>query len=237
MDRDSISSDKRMIETVRALSEKTNQYIMHDPVRQEGWVLGQRGDLPLCFPLEGHVMTFGRSGAGKGTSVAIPNLLQHRGSVVSFEVGGATFRETWGFRKFGLKQKVRVIDPYGITGYPSDRVNLLAEIRKTRSKGDALFVSAAKQATLALFEDVDSGGNDTTFQKSAIDIIVGHIVFMCGDDSDLTDDQLTLTYLQDALTDFGKGTPFDLAQKMNERVEQTRSKSPQEQFVTSVQTH
>ncbi len=92
---------------------------------EEGWVIGARGHQLLRLPTDSHMITMGKTRSGKGTCVAIPNLLTHEGSVFSVEIGGATFNETVNFRRHVLKQDVHVIDPMGQTGEASASINLL----------------------------------------------------------------------------------------------------------------
>lgn len=91
----------------------------------EGWVIGVRGEKLLRFPTDKHMVTIASTGGGKGTSVAIPNLLTHEGSIFSIEIGGATYRETWRFRKHVLEQEIHVIDPFQCTSEKSASINLL----------------------------------------------------------------------------------------------------------------
>lgn len=56
-----------------------------------GWVIGARGGGVMRLETDSHLATIGKTGAGKGTAVAIPNLLTHEGSVLSIEIGGAHY--------------------------------------------------------------------------------------------------------------------------------------------------
>lgn len=67
-----------------------------------------------------HLITIAPTGAGKGVSVVIPNLLAHRGSVVATDVKGELWRITAEHRRKRLGQhQVLRLDPFGVCG-PAD---------------------------------------------------------------------------------------------------------------------
>ena len=74
------------------------------------------------------MISIANTGGGKGVSAAIPNLLLHEGSVLSVEIGGATYKETVNYRRVAMQQNIPLIDPFGATGEPSAHINLLDTI-------------------------------------------------------------------------------------------------------------
>lgn len=111
---------------------KKNELIGH-----EGFNLGgfQEGNLlyPLHYTGDRHLLTVAPTRSGKGVSSIIPNLLTYKGSVVVIDPKGenaliTTARRGQGDKKLnieGLRQKVHVVDPWGITSLPSSCFNPL----------------------------------------------------------------------------------------------------------------
>lgn len=93
--------------------------------QEQGWVIGSNSGKLLRLQTEKHMITIANTGGGKGTSVAITNLLTHSGSAFSVEIGGATYNATHLVRRFALGQDVHVIDPYGAVSAESSSINLL----------------------------------------------------------------------------------------------------------------
>ncbi len=117
----------------------------------EGWVVGVRGARLLRLPTEKNMVTIANIGGGKGTSVAIPNFLTHEGSIFSIEISGTTYNETVNFRKNVLKQDIHVVDPFGATGVPSARINLL----ETLDPGSPRFFSEAQLFAKSILKSDD----------------------------------------------------------------------------------
>lgn len=66
----------------------------------------------LRYAGDGHILTFAPTGAGKGVSVVVPNLLEYRGSVVCIDPKGAIAAVT-ADRRAALGQKIILLDPFG----------------------------------------------------------------------------------------------------------------------------
>ncbi len=62
-----------------------------------------------------HVLTVAGSRAGKGRSAIVPNLLSYGGGVVALDPKGENANLTASYRAKTLGQKVRILDPFGIT--------------------------------------------------------------------------------------------------------------------------
>lgn len=73
---------------------------------------------------EGHLITVAPTGSGKGVGSVIPALLSHEGSAVVVDPKGENYAVTAEFRR-ALGQHVYVLDPFGLTGAVSDRLNPL----------------------------------------------------------------------------------------------------------------
>ncbi len=76
---------------------------------------GRAGQPLLRLAGEGHALTFGSTGSGKGVSSVIPNLLDHPGSVLVTDPKGENTIITAGARA-RMGQKVIVVDPFQIVG-------------------------------------------------------------------------------------------------------------------------
>jgi hypothetical protein len=94
----------------------------------DGFVLGVLRDAPRGadrrFRQDGHLLTCAPTGAGKGIGAVIPNLLDYPGSAFVLDFKGETFAVTARARR-GLDQDVILIDPFGITGATTHRLNWL----------------------------------------------------------------------------------------------------------------
>lgn len=82
----------------------------------------RRAAEPVLHKGEGHLITIAPTGAGKGVGAVIPALLSHPGSAVVIDPKGENFSVTARLRR-EMGQQVHVIDPFGITGPRTDRLN------------------------------------------------------------------------------------------------------------------
>lgn len=79
---------------------------------------------PILLSGEGHLITIAPTGQGKGRCCIIPALLRHDGPVIVIDPKGENFAVT-ARRRREMGQKVVLLDPFGITGHPSDAFNPL----------------------------------------------------------------------------------------------------------------
>ncbi|WP_171130697.1 MULTISPECIES: type IV secretory system conjugative DNA transfer family protein [unclassified Ruegeria] len=84
----------------------------------------QDGVQEICTDSESHLITFAPTGSGKTWTMAIPTLLDYRGSVVAFDPKGELTRSTADARR-AMGQEVVVLDPFGISGYETASLNPL----------------------------------------------------------------------------------------------------------------
>lgn len=180
---------------------------------EDGWVIGVRGHRLMRFPTEKHMVTIGDIGEGKGTSVAIPNLLVHEGSAFSLEMAGTTYRETVNWRRHVLKQKVYVIDPWGATGEESDCINLL----DTLDPESLSFFGQSKAFASTLMKNVDgkkdagSAGSDY-FEDNAHKLLTAILIYIKTSE-DVEDDERNLPYLLKVCAGYGAEEWHDLMDK------------------------
>lgn len=79
---------------------------------------------PALHAGNSHLLTVGATGSGK-TNLLIANLLQYEGSVIVVDIRGDAVRSTERFRREVLGQPTFVLDPFGVTGRATDRLNPL----------------------------------------------------------------------------------------------------------------
>jgi type IV secretion system protein VirD4 len=87
-------------------------------------VTAYRSTKPISYVGDGHLMTIAPTGAGKGRSSIIPNLLGYPGSVVVIDPKGENYAVTSRRRK-AMGQEVFCLDPFGVLGGKSDGLNPL----------------------------------------------------------------------------------------------------------------
>lgn len=107
--------------------------------RADGLIVGREGKDLLRLAGEGHLLTLARTGAGKGVSSVIPNLLTYPGSILVTDPKGENAAVTARARRM-LGQRVHVLDPFGAVG-GVDSFNPLDTI-------DTASVDAFDEATL-----------------------------------------------------------------------------------------
>ncbi len=69
----------------------------------------------IKFQGEGHILTVAKTGAGKGVSVVIPNLLAYKGSAVVVDPKGENFLKTHYHRELGFgteNHQILLVDPF-----------------------------------------------------------------------------------------------------------------------------
>lgn len=83
------------------------------PFRAEGKNHGRsRIESIKKYNAEGHLITFAPTGAGKGVSVIIPNLLHYDGPIITIDPKGENFAVTARYRQEVLNQKIFLLDPF-----------------------------------------------------------------------------------------------------------------------------
>lgn len=102
---------------------------------------------PILYKGERHVVLFGLNGAGKSTRFLIENLMTLRGrSLFVFDIKGELAVQTSEERRrYG---DVKIINPYGVLGLPSDGFNPLAQL----DAGSTRLYDAAAAMADALIE-------------------------------------------------------------------------------------
>lgn len=116
---------------------------------EEGFIVGARGYATMQIETDKHMITIANTGGGKGRGVAIPNMLNHRGSLFSIEIGGTGYKATHNYRRSVLGQDVYLIDPLGaIQGSKSACFNVLDTVDPENPR----FVTEMKQIADSLLK-------------------------------------------------------------------------------------
>lgn len=123
-----------------------------DMLNTDGLYLGTFNGRALFFPGEAPLLTYLRTGGGKGISYLLPNLAHSRDrSLVVIDVKDAeNLYASIEHRKNTLGHKCIVIDPFGITGRPSARINPLARLVDIVQRGDIIDTEAEEIAKILL---------------------------------------------------------------------------------------
>lgn len=122
---------------------------------------------------EGHLVTIAPTGAGKGISALIPALLSWPGPAIVIDPKAEAYHVTHRARR-KLGQKVKVLDPFGVTGKSRDRLNPLDLIRAddVNSADDAAMIASLLAADM-------SKPADPFWDDRASTLIIGLILHFC----------------------------------------------------------
>jgi type IV secretion system protein VirD4 len=79
-------------------------------------------DQPLAYTGDGPICVIAPTGSGKGRDFLLPNLLTYTGPVIALDPKGE-LSAVCGRARRAMGHRVAVLDPFGVTGKPSDRLN------------------------------------------------------------------------------------------------------------------
>jgi type IV secretion system protein VirD4 len=102
-------SEKKMLATSMDEEDRDYSFIL-------GRTKDDKANQLIAFSGEGHMLTVAKTGAGKGVSVVIPNLLHYKGSAVVIDPKGENFLKTHFHRENGFGEKnheISLVDPFG----------------------------------------------------------------------------------------------------------------------------
>jgi type IV secretion system protein VirD4 len=142
----------------------------------DGFVLGVLRDAPRGadrrFRQDGHLLTCAPTGAGKGIGAVIPNLLDYPGSAFVLDFKGETYAVTARARR-GMDHDVILIDPFGITGAATHRLNWLDTLDPDDPDVVSRAAGLADMLVVAEGADSESHWNDT-----ARELLRGLLVYL-----------------------------------------------------------
>ena len=110
--------------------------------KSDGTGFGWSGGKPLFLDTEKHVIIMASTRSGKGVALIIPHLLRYRGSAFVLDPKGENCKATWRHRQ-RVNDKVRALDPFGITGKPRARFNPLSRFTPDTMDADSKALAAA----------------------------------------------------------------------------------------------
>jgi type IV secretion system protein VirD4 len=157
----------------------------------DGLIVGQDGARLLRYAARGEpLLTFAPTGAGKGVSVAIPNLLDYPGSVLATDPKGELAAVT-ARRRQEMGQRVHVLDPWHLAGgqaayNPLDLIDL---------DGDDAVDDARLLASMLV---TDRGGEEAGYWNAeAVEVLTALTLHVT---SSLIPEHRNLPYIRQLLT-------------------------------------
>lgn len=131
----------------------------------------------LAYTSDRHMVVIAPNRSGKGTTVIIPNLLTHDGSVIVIDPKGENAMITAEQRK-AMGQHVHVVDPWGITGLSVSKFNPMDWL----VEGD---IDIAENAMLLADAIIVSMGDGEQFwTEEAKALLLGIILFVATDEQE-----------------------------------------------------
>jgi type IV secretion system protein VirD4 len=146
--------------------------------RQAGYILGRLGPDVLRLDGEGHVLTLAPTGAGKGVSAVIPNLLTHPGSVLVTDPKGENYCVT-ARRRRELGQRVMALDPFDVVRGDAS-FNPLEDLDH---EGPDAVDDAMRLAELLVIESRHETADSTFWQEECKALLAGLILHVASTES------------------------------------------------------
>lgn len=137
--------------------------------------LGTRDGGPVTFSGEGSLLTVGPPGTGKSRGVAVWNLLQYPGSMLVTDPKGELAGWSAEARR-KLGQEVVVLDPFGVTEFPSASINPLDGLIEAVRRGER-FRSEAERLAFQLLPDLASS-KDPYWRAGGRRLIVSALLYL-----------------------------------------------------------
>ena len=120
----------------------------------------------------GHVLTCAPTGAGKGVSAAIPNLLTYPGSAFVLDFKGELVAVT-GRAREAMGHEVVVIDPFRVTGYRGQSLNWFDAVDPRSPEAISVAASLAEMLVIA-----SADGDGAHWEDTARDLLRGLILYV-----------------------------------------------------------
>ena len=129
--------------------------------------------LPIGIGDDRHMITVAGSRAGKGRSTVIPTLLSYEGSVLAIDPKGELATITARHRATHLKQRVVVLDPFGVAkGFAAKCRAGFNPMRMLNAKSPTLIEDAGLIGDACVLRD-DGGSKDPHWDESARGLLDG----------------------------------------------------------------
>jgi len=130
----------------------------------------------LWYDGDGHTMITAPPGAGKGVGFVVPNLLSYKGSTLVIDPKGENASSTAKYRRDHLGQDVRILDPFGVTGFKSDSFNPLSHLIHSNEDELIADISALSQALVPQ----GKAFKDEFWRNAAVELVSALILFVAG---------------------------------------------------------
>jgi type IV secretion system protein VirD4 len=130
---------------------------------------------PVLYDGEGHLLTLGSTGSGKGVSCVIPTLLSYSGPVVVVDPKGEAAKLTAGYRRDILGQKVLIIDPWRLVTEQTQALNPLDAVDMNRP---GYFEAAQALANLIIATDSGEQRVDPHWNTRARQIVTSLLMLI-----------------------------------------------------------
>ncbi|MBL8827193.1 MAG: type IV secretory system conjugative DNA transfer family protein, partial [Planctomycetaceae bacterium] len=129
---------------------------------------------PVTYDGREHLLTIAPTGAGKGRNCIIPTLLRFNGTTIVVDPKGEHYATTHRYRE-QLGHRVVRLDPFGITGGPTDALNPLDVFDLVRAdvETDAQTMASILSAGLRFQKD-------PFWDQAAMGLISGVIAYLAG---------------------------------------------------------
>ena len=167
--------------------------------RDDGFVVGSRARAHMRANIEGHLVTIGQPGSGKGRATVIPNLLMFEGSVFSFEISGTSYKTTHHYRREGMGQDIYLFDPLKVTGDESASFNVF-DILDPDSPQFYTAVDEIADSLIAHAEGIKS--QDKYWENAPKDLLKAMIIYV-KTSPEIEDEDRHLPYLTKLLYKYG----------------------------------
>ena len=145
---------------------------------RRGYVLGRHGRDALRLDGEGHILTLAPTGAGKGVSAVIPNLLTHPGSVLVTDPKGENYRVT-ARRRREMGQRVLALDPFDVVGGDAS----FNPLEGLDHAGPDAVDDAMRLAELLVVESRHETADSTFWQEECKALLAGLILHVASTES------------------------------------------------------
>ncbi|CAA6603752.1 hypothetical protein MTBLM1_130004 [Rhodospirillaceae bacterium LM-1] len=130
---------------------------------------------PVLYDGEGHLLTLGSTGSGKGVSCIIPTLLSYTGPVVVVDPKGEAAKLTAGYRREFLGQRVLIVDPWRLVAEQTHALNPLDAVDMNQP---GYFEAAQALASLIIATDSGEQRVDPHWNMRARQIVTSLLLLL-----------------------------------------------------------
>ncbi len=156
----------------------------YDLLNPRGLFLGAFNGKMLFHSGDGHLLTYARSGAGKGRDLVLPNLAHVRDrSLVVVDVKDGELAYASYQHRISLGQRCIFLNPFGLLGLPNTRINPLQPLIDILCAGGQLDMEADEVAETLLPPKPSNSSNDWV-RKGAVRLLALRMEYLAQYDRD-----------------------------------------------------